>query len=1245
MPDGEKNSLQAEISLIRESGLFLSSWYTTHNGRGAEARFEPVEDFCRSGWRAGARPNPYFQPGYYLAQNPDIANTGMNPLLHYIVHGDREGRDPCPFFAVKWYREHYGLSTGENCLRHFLERRFTGQVSPVPLFDAAYYLDHNPDVAAAGEDPFEHFLAFGHLEFRNPSASFDIRFYAARYKTEIGGENPLLHYLVNRERGHFLTMRPDNERLIPGAVKRATRPAADFEEFWPVAATAPRRAKVLAYYLPQFHSTPENDAWWGKGFTDWTNLLRAVPRFAGHLQPRVPRDLGFYSLENAEVLRRQIELAKGAGLFGFAFYFYWFNGKRLLDGPLQMLLADSTLDFPFCVIWANENWTRRWDGMDRQILISQEYRESDDASLVDCFAGLFADPRYIRIGERPLLMIYRANLIPNAAARIRTWRQMFQQRHDENPLIVMSQSFEDFDPTPYGLDGAVEFPPHKLILETAPITDTLDVLDPEFSGAVFAYEDIAAASLATPEQNYPLIKGIVPGWDNDPRREGSGSILHASSPAKYQSWLESLINMAATNKFHGESLVCVNAWNEWAEGAFLEPDLHFGAAYLNATGRAICGTTPADQTARILLVGHDAAAHGAQLILLHLARQYRWKWGIEVYVMLLGAGPLLGDFEAVANVVTVSRETDIDALIERFIGLGIRNAIVNSAASAKLVKPLNDRGIETILLIHEMPQLLKAYNLEVAARAAASLAKNVIFPSSFVRDSFIKAVDIALPGAVVMPQGNFHAVTFDADARDAIRLRLGIKNGDFLMIGSGFADLRKGFDLFLQISQKLLRSRKDVHCLWAGDIQPAMRAYLEPEIETARATGRFHLVDFTDAIAGYFAACDVFALTSREDPFPTVAIEALAAGAPCVAFDQTGGIPDFIRTHHAGRVAVRIDADDFSEQVIALFDHKQLSRERPRLQAIASRYLSFENYSRSMLQLAQPALKTVSVCILNYNYAQYLPARLDAVFSQTYPVCEVLFFDDGSTDDSVADAEAIANQRQRALTVIANEKNTGAIFAQWRRAVEAATGDYIWIAEADDACEPNFLAVLANAMGATGDPLLAFTDSRAIDDTGETVMPSYKNYYLESGAPGLQRSGIWPAQQFAEEFLANRNLILNVSAVLWRREALLAAMDRCGDLSGWRLAGDWRLYVELLAKQPGDVVYVAEPLNIHRRHHDGVTQKLETEHHVTEIQRIHEIVMTKLALDAPARAAQLRYIGQLREQFGLSKKPKVRNGK
>jgi glycosyltransferase involved in cell wall biosynthesis len=1239
MPISEQY-LQAEMAYIHGSGLFLSDWYAERHAEPAQAKIEPLAYFCQAGWRAGHQPNPYFDPVYYLRTNPDVVQAGLNPLLHYITHGDREGRDPCGYFHVAWYRERYGLGLKDNALAHFLERRFSGQVAPVPLFDPAFYLETNPDVANAGSDPFEHFLAFGLAELRDPSPAFDMRFYTNRYGAALGGLNPLLHYLANRESGVYAPTRPAHETLIPGAVRRAVRASEHFEEFRPVPAGTQARAKLLAFYLPQFHQFAENDAWWGKGFTDWTNLARGLPRFAGHLQPRVPRDLGFYSLASKETLRRQIELAAGAGVFGFVHYFYWFNRTRLLDAPLNMLLEDESLTFPFCVMWANENWTRRWDGLEREVLIAQGYRAADDEALIDCFAALFADARYIRIDGRPLLMIYRASLIPDAARRIAAWRAMFAQRHNETPIIVMAQSLEDFDPTPYGLDGAVEFPPHKISDELPAVNETLDLLDPEFTAKVYDYADVAAASLAVKVPDYPLIKTLVPGWDNDPRREGKGLVLRGSTPALYQAWLERLADYAEKNRFFGEAVVCVNAWNEWAEGAFLEPDVHFGAAYLNATARALCAALPARKFG-LLLVGHDAQPHGAQMLLLHLARHYTRVCGMDVHVLLLGPGALVTQFQQVATVTLSSDKAEIARQIAQYQAMGIRHALVNSAASARLVPALREHGIAATLLVHEMPNLLAEYNLQMQAKLGANAAAHLVFGGEVPAARFCEALGLDLPDKVILHQGNYQEIAFSGADRARIRAALRLRADDYLILGIGFADLRKGFDIFLNVAAKILAARDDAHLVWVGDIQPVLKAHLAGEIAALQRTGRMHLTGFTQEVAGYFSAADIFALTSREDPLPTVVIEAMACGVPVVAFEGSGAVPDILRTYDAGSVAIFASVDDFSAKIVALMDHAVLEADRARLIAMAAAEFRFADYAAKLLQMVRPDLKMVSVCVMNYNYEHYLQPRFESLFAQTYPVAEILFFDDGSDDASQSKAQALALGAGRRLTVFANARNAGSVFVQWRQAVENSVGDYVWLAEADDLCAPEFLARLVEAMARVPDAVMGFTDSRIIDAAGEVISADYKSHYREAGVDILRADGVWRGREFARACLAVQNLIYNVSAVLWRRDALLAALERCGDaIRDWRLAGDWRLYLELLTDGEGSVVYVAEPLNAHRRHGASISQTLDHQRHEGEIAAMHELAAARLGLDEASLQRQRAYLSEVQNAFLVSKNNK-----
>lgn len=341
----------------------------------------------------------------------------------------------------------------------------------------------------------------------------------------------------------------------------------------------------IAYYLPQFHPIPENDNWWGKGFTEWTNVSKAVPRFIGHEQPHLPGELGFYDLRLKEVLQRQIELARQHGIHGFCFYYYWFNGKRLLEAPLRNLLDDPALDFPFCLCWANENWTRAWDGQEREILMEQSHSPRDDLQFIKAIQPYLADPRYIRIDGKPLLLVYRASLLDDARATAKRWRDYCRNSGIGEIYLAAVLSFDIKDPRPFGFDAAVEFPPHRLSLP-APINYRLDLADTAFEGTVYDYpETVHLEALAHAEpagkMEFPLFRGVMASWDNDARRPGRSRIFHHAAPTAYAHWLR-----LAALEMQGEysaPFVFINAWNEWAEGTHLEPDRRFGYGYLAAT--------------------------------------------------------------------------------------------------------------------------------------------------------------------------------------------------------------------------------------------------------------------------------------------------------------------------------------------------------------------------------------------------------------------------------------------------------------------------------------------------------------------------------------------------------------------------------------------------------------------------------------------------------------------------------------
>jgi len=368
--------------------------------------------------------------------------------------------------------------------------------------------------------------------------------------------------------------------------------------------------KAIAFYLPQYHPIPENDAWWGKGFTEWTNVARSRPRFRGHYQPHIPADLGFYDLRLEETRIAQAELAKAYGIHGFCYYHYWFNGKMLLERPFNEVLNSSKPDFPFCLCWANENWTRRWDGKEHEILIRQDYLNYDAGRHISWLAKAFADQRYICVNGKPIFLIYKPNEIPDIRNVINLWREIARNKFGFELYLCAVKSWGNValrgeKAIDIGFDAMVDFQPDPGLAYKDMIFNGLKNLPQKIWNKVICNisplrfglaADVNKIDLRTIvnewAKNPPVVKEfpcVAPSWDNSPRNRAC-TVMQNSDPELYGEWLEQ-----ACKRVRGfdtaEQMVFINAWNEWGEGCHLEPDLRYGKKFLEITKKVLFSTT------------------------------------------------------------------------------------------------------------------------------------------------------------------------------------------------------------------------------------------------------------------------------------------------------------------------------------------------------------------------------------------------------------------------------------------------------------------------------------------------------------------------------------------------------------------------------------------------------------------------------------------------------------------------------
>jgi glycosyltransferase involved in cell wall biosynthesis len=998
------------------------------------------------------------------------------------------------------------------------------------------------------------------------------------------------------------------------------------------------KIKLICFYLPQFHEIHENNLWWGEGFTEWINVRAARPVFNGHYQPRIPDTLGYYNLLDEDVQKMQVELAKNYGIGGFCFYFYWFAGRTLLEDPVKNYLKSNN-DLPFCLCWANENWTRTWDGLDNEILIAQSHSSDDDIAFIEYIARYFNDARYIRINNKPLLLVYRPNLLPSAKETSARWRDWCKNNGIGDIYIAYTQSFEAVDPNEYGFDAAIEFPPNNS--SPPDLTDKVVAMNEKFKGKAYDMSIFEERSRNYSQPAYKLYRSVCPSWDNSARRKNAGGIFLNSTPHKYEQWLKNAIEDTVQTKDNlDERLIFINAWNEWAEGAYLEPDARYGFAYLQATKNALLNhNADVKSYKKIVVVAHDAHPHGAQFLALNIAKTLKESLFCEVSLICLGDGPLKAEYKKHAHFYDFAGKDplgdDAHDLANKLYQEGYSHAIVNTAVSGHFLETLHKNKFECISLVHEMGGVLKQYNLSKQAKKISKLASKIIFASKEVADSYSKFSATDQKKVIIRPQGLYKKDSEPLDKKaDHLELckMLNLKSTAKIILGVGYADHRKGADLFIDIGMELIKKDRNAYMVWVGSVESSMQEQISAKLsKTPKLKNHFIFTGLQENTNPYYRGADIFALTSREDPFPSVVLESMNVGLPVVAFKGSGGINKVLENNCGFNVPME-NVLAFNNAILKIIKNEKLKNKISEACAEVIKHdFSFRHYLFDLLDYLNFGYKKISVIVPNYNYEQYIDQRLETITKQNYPLYEVIFLDDCSKDRSLDKARNFLNQSNIDFSIHSNTKNSNSVVSQWKKGIDLASGDYIWIAEADDYSDQNFVIEIIDRFD---DPevALSYSESNQVNEDGVVLAKNYLDYLKDVSPSHWAKDFTNNGHNEIVNYFYIKNTIPNVSAVIFRKISLSKIFkEQFSKAKEYSVAHDWFVYYNLL--NYGKISFNSKSLNYHRRHNLGVTIGRDSKILLDEIAKMQKYIRKNRTLTIQQASKADKYLEELREKF------------
>ena len=597
----------------------------------------------------------------------------------------------------------------------------------------------------------------------------------------------------------------------------------------------------------------------------------------------------------------------------------------------------------------------------------------------------------------------------------------------------------------------------------------------------------------------------------------------------------------------------------------------------------------------LILCSHFADGTGAPLLALNIARELR-GFGFNLHIVLLRDGELHGRFCQYGSVDVVHSEKEFESLLSEWRDFKIRKAFLNTTLSGVYAGLLKKHGISPVTLIHEMTGTLAQMGYTDCAPSVIQASDRIVIPSTLIADDWAaQGVKFPPERTVVMPQPDYHndlIPLFSTEDRCKryleLRRSLKIPEDALIVMGCGSLEERKAPDVFFRTAAAVVEHNPKVYFIWVGD---AGASFYKRKLELLilPVENNVRLLHY-GSLNPYYYGADLFFLPSRSDPFPTVALLAAKVALPVVFCRSASGIRDFFGEIEGCSISAYSESD-FIPLLQRLLRDRAFRESRGALfrKIYHERSYTFRSYALKLYELSGGSIPRVTAVIPNYNYAAYLPARLGSVAEQTFPVHEVLILDDCSTDNS---AEVISGLLEKYRTAfpggirfLPNQENAG-VFRQWMKGVDNASGELIWIAEADDSCDPGMLAALVHAFEYDKKVQLAYAQSKLIDSDGVVYSDSFTQHTYQISTAKWHQAYIQDSSTEIETALAIKNTIPNASAVLVRKDAFKKIPD---ELFSYRVIGDWFAYLHLI--QGGRVAFYPVPLNLYRRHRESVVAK------------------------------------------------------